>query len=402
MIKVSMLSTGEEVLHGDIVDTNASWMSEQFFEQGFALDYRSTVGDQLQELIDEITALSKRSDVVIVNGGLGPTSDDLSAFAAAQAAGVELELNQAWLGTMTDYFARINRPMAESNIKQAMLPEGATAIDNPVGTACGFSIELNQAIVMFTPGVPFEFKKMVKEQILPILKERFPQVQRLACNKIYTFGLGESGIADSLSNLNLPDSFSLGYRSYMPFIEVKVFSPYQDPHIEQVVAAITEQLKDNVLGINHPLIEVVGELLQAKQWQLSLFEQATGGELARQMYQSKYTEQFFTQSRVDNKAQPLEQLDEALVLADNYRCETNADVTLSSIKLTDGGFALILSTLSGGYAQSVKLKRDYPIKAQQALLATVLLDMLRRYASKQNIFTQLGHFEQLATIEKSE
>lgn len=308
---------------------------------------------------------------------MGPTGDDLSAFAAAQAAGVELELNQAWLGTMTDYFARINRPMAESNIKQAMLPEGATAIDNPVGTACGFSIELNQAIVMFTPGVPFEFKKMVKEQILPILKERFPQVQRLACNKIYTFGLGESGIADSLSNLNLPDSFSLGYRSYMPFIEVKVFSPYQDPHIEQVVAAITEQLKDNVLGINHPLIEVVGELLQAKQWQLSLFEQATGGELARQMYQSKYTEQFFTQSRVDNKAQPLEQLDEALVLADNYRCETNADVTLSSIKLTDGGFALILSTLSGGYAQSVKLKRDYPIKAQQALLATVFFGYVK-------------------------
>lgn len=122
------------------------------FEQGFALHYRSTVGDQLEELKQEIIALSLKSDIVIVNGGLGPTSDDLSALAAAQAVGKELVLNQQWVDVMTAYFARIGRPMAASNEKQAMLPQDAEMIHNPVGTACGFSIELNDAVVFFTPG----------------------------------------------------------------------------------------------------------------------------------------------------------------------------------------------------------------------------------------------------------
>ncbi|OEF29180.1 CinA family nicotinamide mononucleotide deamidase-related protein [Vibrio rumoiensis] len=402
MVKISMLSTGEEVLHGDIVDTNASWLSELFFEQGFALDYRSTVGDQLEELTTEIIALSQRSDVVIVNGGLGPTSDDLSSLAAAQAAGVALELNQEWLATITEYFSRIGRPMADSNAKQAMLPQGAIVIDNPVGTACGFSIELNGALVLFTPGVPFEFKKMVRDEILPTLKSRFPDVERLVCNKIYTFGLGESGIADTLSSLDIPEAFSLGYRSYMPFIEVKVFSPYSDSKIETVLTAITEQLKDNVLGINQPLIEVLGDGLMDKQWQLSALEQVTGGELARQMYQSESTQQSFIQSVVDNQAEPLTELTDALLLANEYRLDTQSDIVLANFKLDDESFALALSSKLGNYVQNVTFKRTYPIKAQQVLITTVLLDMLRRHINDESPFVEFGHFERLSVIERKQ
>lgn len=151
MLKVAMLSTGEEVLHGDIVDTNASWLGEILYQSGFQLSARSTVGDQLDVLKDEILRLSKSFDVVIVNGGLGPTTDDLTASAAAKASGQKLSLFQEWLTVMEEKFTRRGLTMPDSNLKQAMLPEKATIIDNPIGTACGFSMTLNKAKLYFTP-----------------------------------------------------------------------------------------------------------------------------------------------------------------------------------------------------------------------------------------------------------
>src|SRR5690606_13102651 len=169
MLKIAMLSTGEEVLHGDITDTNAAWLAREFFESGFSLSKRSTVGDEKSALVEELMMLSFNSDVVIVNGGLGPTSDDLSAAAAAQAAEQQLVLSPEWLKVMEAFFAQRQVKMPESNIKQAMLPEKATIIDNPIGTACGFKMQINDCWFYFTPGVPKEFKRMVSEQILPDL-----------------------------------------------------------------------------------------------------------------------------------------------------------------------------------------------------------------------------------------
>ncbi|MFV0574691.1 MAG: CinA family nicotinamide mononucleotide deamidase-related protein [Vibrio sp.] len=398
MVKVSMLSTGEEVLHGDIVDTNASWLSEQFFQQGFALHYRSTVGDQLEVLQQEIIALSQKSDVVIVNGGLGPTTDDLSALAAAKAQGVELELNEDWVETMTQYFKRVGRPMPESNLKQAMLPKGAEVIDNPVGTACGFCIRLNDALVFFTPGVPYEFKRMATEEILPRLKEAFPEVQRLECNKLYTFGQGESGLADLLDPIPLPEGFSLGYRSYMPLIEVKVFSPYQHPELERILDEIHTQIKEWTLGINQSLTTVVANALVEKDWQLSTLEQATGGQLARDFILQSQANSHFVQSMIDNQAAPISELHDALVLADEYRQDTMSDIVLANFNMEDGSTALVLISQDDHFAQQVRLKREYPLKAQQILLATVMQDMLRRYANQENPIAEYGQFERLAFV----
>lgn len=398
-MKISMLSTGEEVLHGDIVDTNASWLGEQFFQHGLGLSYRSTVGDQLDALVKEITTLSLRSDVIIVNGGLGPTSDDMSAQAMADAAGVELELNQAWVEKMEAYFSQSKRPMAQSNLKQAMLPKGAEVIDNPVGTACGFSMRLNDALIMFTPGVPFEFKRMVKEEILPLLHKLYPEVEQQVCHKIYTFGLGESGIADLLQSIDLPKGFSLGYRSYMPFIEVKVFSPRDHEQIESIMFQINETLSAYVVGINQPLIEVVGEALSDNQWQLSLMEQATGGELARTLYQSEKAQQYFQQSIVDNQVEPLSDLEDGVVIATEYRMDTQADVSLASFKLKDGSYALVLVTGQNCFAQQVVFKRNYPLKSQQILLSTMLFDMLRRHAKHEVVFGEFAQCERVGLME---
>ncbi|MBP9642139.1 MAG: competence/damage-inducible protein A, partial [Budvicia sp.] len=136
MLMVEMLSTGDEVLHGQIIDTNAAWLADCFFQQGIPLSSRSTVGDDLDSLVQKLLERSRCADVLIVNGGLGPTSDDLSALAAATAAGEQLIEHPEWIAYMESYFAARGRQMSVTNRKQAMIPESAELIDNPVGTAC--------------------------------------------------------------------------------------------------------------------------------------------------------------------------------------------------------------------------------------------------------------------------
>ena len=127
-----------------IVDTNAAWLADFFFNQGLPLTRRNTVGDNLDCLVAILRERSQHADVLIVNGGLGPTSDDLSALAAATAKGEGLVLHEAWLAEMERFFRERGRVMAPSNRKQAELPASAEFINNPVGTACGFAVQLNR------------------------------------------------------------------------------------------------------------------------------------------------------------------------------------------------------------------------------------------------------------------
>ena len=168
-MRIALISTGEELLTGDIVDTNSAWLAERLRESGFKLCWHVTVGDDLEQLIDAFELASARSEVCIVNGGLGPTTDDLSAQAAAKWLGEGLKELPEWVEKLQAYYAKVNRVMPVSNLKQAQIPQSAIMVDNPVGTACGFKLEHQGCCVYFTPGVPFEFKHMVNEQIIPAL-----------------------------------------------------------------------------------------------------------------------------------------------------------------------------------------------------------------------------------------
>ena len=212
MITVEMLSTGDEVLHGQITDTNAAWLADYFFNQGLPLARRNTVGDNLDDLVAILRERSQYADVLIVNGGLGPTSDDLSALAAATAKGEGLVLHEAWLAHMEKFFTDRGRVMAPSNRKQAEIPASAELVDNPVGTACGFAVRLNRCLMFFTPGVPSEFKVMVEKEILPRLQQRFDLPEPPLCLRLTTFGRAESDLAQSLDPLELPPGVSMGYR----------------------------------------------------------------------------------------------------------------------------------------------------------------------------------------------
>src|SRR5438876_2530139 len=151
-MRIEIICTGDEVLTGKIVNSNFSYMSTRLEDVGLSVQWETTVGDDRENLLRAFQLAAERADAVIVNGGLGPTIDDLSQEIAAQAAGVELALNEQWLTTMEEFFRKRSRVMPPNNKKQAMLPTTAEVIDNPIGTACGFALDIGRARFFFTPG----------------------------------------------------------------------------------------------------------------------------------------------------------------------------------------------------------------------------------------------------------
>ena len=166
-MRIEIICTGDEVLTGKIVNSNFSYISQKLEDVGLAVIWGTTVGDDRARLLEAFRLAAGRADAVIVNGGLGPTIDDLSQEIAAQAAGVELVLHEEWLVRMESFFTRRGRAMPPNNRKQAMLPATAEMLDNPVGTACGFAVDIGQARFFFTPGVPRELRRMLDEQVIP-------------------------------------------------------------------------------------------------------------------------------------------------------------------------------------------------------------------------------------------
>ena len=168
-MRIEVICTGDEVLTGKIVNTNFSYITQKLEDVGLSVHWETTVGDDRENLLQAFQLAGERADAVIVNGGLGPTVDDLSQEIAAKAAGVDLVLNEDWLRRMEEFFQRRSRVMPPNNRKQAMLPTTAEVLDNPIGTACGFALDIGRARFFFTPGVPRELRRMLEEQIVPRL-----------------------------------------------------------------------------------------------------------------------------------------------------------------------------------------------------------------------------------------
>lgn len=396
MLKIAMLSTGEEVLHGDILDTNAAWLSRRCFETGFSLSKRATVGDSQTALVEELLMLSFNNDVVIVNGGLGPTSDDLSAAAAAQAAEQSLVLFPEWLAKLEAFFASRQKTMPESNIKQAMLPEKSTILDNPIGTACGFKMQINDCWFYFTPGVPKEFKQMVHEQILPDLSQRFPQQVGLECSKLYTFGSSESGLSDRLAKLQLPEGYLLGYRSYLPFIEVKLFGPRHDlTKRVRVLQLIHSLIEPYVVSIDEPMLAHLGHLMADKGLSLSIAEQATKGWLSQWLLSNEQIEKLSGHSwilshQVESGLGDKDPLAAIFALAGATKDKCATDLSLVTGALNQDTFCVALSTPQGEWGQQLTFTRAYSLPEQKELIGTIAGDMLRRYLSGKSVFTHSG------------
>ncbi|MCA2127273.1 nicotinamide mononucleotide deamidase-related protein YfaY [Enterobacter hormaechei] len=388
MINVEMLSTGDEVLHGQIIDTNAAWLADLFFEQGLPLTRRNTVGDNLESLVNVLRERSERCDVLIVNGGLGPTSDDLSALAAATARGEGLVLHEAWLAQMERFFSERGRVMAPSNRKQAEIPASAELIDNPVGTACGFAVQLNRCLMFFTPGVPSEFKVMVEQQILPRLRARFTLPEPPLCLRLTTFGRSESDLAQSLDHLQLPPGVSMGYRSSMPIIELKLTGPASEktamlalwPEVQRVAG---ESL---IFEGTEGLPAQIAANLQSRQLSVTLSEQFTGGLLALQLTRAGAP-------LLASEVVPFQQetLAQTARWASERRVKHFAGLALFVGGLDEEHLNFALATPEGTHALRVKMSiTRHSLAVRQEVCAMMALNMLRRWLNGKEVASEHG------------
>jgi nicotinamide-nucleotide amidase len=224
-MRIEIICTGDEVLTGATVNTNFSYISQKLGDVGLEVRWGTTVGDDRETLLQAFRLAGERVDAVIVNGGLGPTVDDLSQEVAAQAAGVDLVFNEEWYRRMEEFFGKRSRVMPPSNRKQAMLPAGAELLDNPIGTACGFALDIGKARFFFTPGVPREVHRMLEEQIIPRLLARSGQQTASYLKRFHSYGIGESHADTLLAGLEslVPDrSLKLGFRAHYPQLETKL------------------------------------------------------------------------------------------------------------------------------------------------------------------------------------
>ena len=288
-MRIEIICTGDEVLTGATVNTNFSHISQKLGDVGFEVRWGTMVGDDRETLLQAFQLAGARVDAVIVNGGLGPTVDDLSQEIAAKAAGVELVFDEEWFRRMEEFFKRRSRVMPANNRKQAMLPAGAELLDNPIGTACGFALDIGKARFFFTPGVPRELHRMLDEQIIPRLLARSGRPTVSFLKRFHSYGVGESRADSMLAGVEalVPDgSLKLGFRAHYPQLETKLAVRGAD--MEEIrrkllpaEEEVRKQLGNFILAEDDQKLEgVVLDALSRRQASLTIVETFTSGAIA--------------------------------------------------------------------------------------------------------------------------
>ncbi len=281
---VEILSTGDELLTGQVVDTNSAWLMDRLWDLGVMVRRKTLVGDDRADLDAAIRETTARADRVVMSGGMGPTEDDLTAECVAAVLGVPLELHEPSLRAIEERFRRFGREMTPNNVKQARFPRGAEVIPNRFGTAPGFAVKVGRAELTCLPGVPVEFKGLAEEWVLPRLAARLGEVP--AARLVKLFGVPESH-ADHQMRPVMDDPANagvrFGYRAHWPEVHVKWSVPGPDApaRADRILEAVRGIFGDAIFGgPKDELPELVVARLTARGERVALAESCTGGLVA--------------------------------------------------------------------------------------------------------------------------
>jgi nicotinamide-nucleotide amidase len=290
-VKAEILTIGDELLRGEIVDTNKSFLSDRLLRFDVETRFHSSVCDDPDDMADAFRRAATRADVVLVSGGLGPTRDDITLDVLARTFGRGLVRHEPSLAAIRAFFERLGREMSPSNGKQALLPEGAEVLPNPVGTAPGCMLEVGRAVFFCLPGVPRELMRMLDDEVLPRLAERIRPAGGgvLRATLLRSFGMGESTLEDELKDLAREEGVSLGFRTAFPdnYLRPVVRAATEaeaSARLERVCEAIEKRLGPLIYGRDDETLELVlGRLLAARGLTLGVAESCTGGLLAERI-----------------------------------------------------------------------------------------------------------------------
>ncbi|MCO6416408.1 CinA family nicotinamide mononucleotide deamidase-related protein [Siccirubricoccus sp. KC 17139] len=353
-MRIEILCTGDEILTGKTINTNYSHMARRLVEVDLGVTWGTVVGDDREALRAAFREAARRADVVIVNGGLGPTVDDLSQEMAAEAAGVPLVLHEPWLARMEAFYASRNRPMPPNNRKQAMLPQGAEFIDNPIGTACGFAVTIGDARFYFTPGVPREMHRMLDEQIIPRLLAMEGRAGVTRLKRFHSFGIGESRadqMLDGLEAMAPEGAVKLGFQAHYPQLETKLAARAADSAaLEAILAPLEAEVRrrlgnfivaEDAQSLEGAVIAALGE------GTLAVAETLTGGGIAARLVQVPGAETRFRRGLV---LPPMETNGAtALAQAAKLRAESGASHALAVLAAVEkGGGRIAIGLVDGG------------------------------------------------------
>ena len=290
-MKVELISIGDELLIGQTVNTNASWLGEQFSKKGFSVDSVAMIKDDESAIRESILLAESRAEIIIITGGLGPTKDDITKKVLCDYFDTKLVQNEEVLKRVKDYFDQRGRVMLEVNIQQAWLPENATILPNYQGTASGMLFESEGRIVVSLPGVPYEMKHLMEAQVFPFLQKRF-KPKSYQYKTLSLQGIGESYIADRIAEIE-DEVRALGFGlAYLPkpgLVRIRISASSGEENriqIEKFLKRIEVKLARYAFGYDDDSIEeVVGKLLKAQKSTVGTVESCTGGMLSARMVQ---------------------------------------------------------------------------------------------------------------------
>ncbi len=289
-LQAEIVTTGTEILLGEIVDTNAAWIAQQLREAGVNLYYKTTVGDNEARIRAVIELGMSRSNVIIVSGGLGPTVDDVTRTAIANATQRTLFLHEGAFAILKERFIRFGVAMTDNNVQQVYIPEGAIVIENPVGTAPGFIVETEQCAVIALPGVPREMKHLMTETVLPYLRARAGYTGIIRRRVLRMIGIGESLIDSTLNDLMVAANPTIGLAAHTGQVDVRITAradteAIAETMLDQLEAEVRTRLGRYIYSTTpgETYETVVTQLLQAKNRTIALLETNTRGLLAKRM-----------------------------------------------------------------------------------------------------------------------
>jgi len=357
-MNVSIITVGDELLIGQVVDTNSAWMGQKLNELGFPLIEILSVSDQNEAIIEALNREFEKSDIILMTGGLGPTKDDVTKKAIADFFKVDMVFHEETYERILKMFGRRNIPFLESHKHQCNMPTNAKILNNDLGTAPGMWFELDGKILVSMPGVPFEMKHLMETRVMPEMKQRYqgPPILHLT---IRTCGLGESMIADKIKEIedNLPEGVKLAYLPDIAQVRLRYsISGKPQQEMESILQDLKQRtvniLGEAIYGYGEPeLEEVIGQLLIHHNKKLITCESCTGGYLSHRITAIPGSSVYFLGSFVsyayDFKTDVLNVRKETLETYGAVSEETVKEMIQGGLSKTGADIAISISGIAG-------------------------------------------------------
>ncbi|MBE7473902.1 MAG: CinA family nicotinamide mononucleotide deamidase-related protein [Anaerolineales bacterium] len=348
-----IVMTGSELLLGEIVDTNATMMAKMLRNIGLNLFYKTTVGDNEERITQVLNIALDRSPVVITSGGLGPTVDDVTRQAVANATGRRLVYSEELEAQIAARFRSFGRPMADNNRRQAYLPEGALPLPNPAGTAPCFLSEdtRGRGFIISLPGVPRELEYMMTHTVIPLLVERMGGAKIIKARVLRTCAVGESNIDRAIGDLMLERNPTVGLSAHAGQTDVRITAKADsEAEADALIAAMEARLRERlgvaIYGVDKETVaEIVGRLLAEKGLKLGVVDTLTGGQLARELIEAGFREALVADVTANTPAEAAAAVGLTPIPADG---DAFAGALAQAVTPADGVGLAILGPLSDG------------------------------------------------------